>query len=361
MKTTSRVERMLLVLPVVVCLASWLFLRDALLGSPLISPEKGERVSYLPVMSISPVIPIWSPQGFSGETVTGLLMTSDWQGHVYAVVAERGLFETQDGSANWTQRMSLRVYDITAHPFTQTIMYAATWSSYGMYWSQDTGNSWEPIPGWPTLSPNIYSVAIHPQFANVMFAGSGNWEPVSGEIFKSTNEGKQWYLVSEMYTNALTFEFDPASPDLIYAGTQYRGVLKSVNMGESWFPVNDGLPGGTAGAHDIRSLILNPHQPQQLFVATSRGVYLSENAAEAWQPLWEGIDANSIVFHPDDTSVLYLGTEAGLYASYDRGLTWLSLTPSGISVTIHDLAFDPFDYNKLWIATADGIWLCTIN
>lgn len=57
----------------------------------------------------------------------------------------------------------------------------------------------------------------------------------------------------------------------------------------------------------------------------------------------------------------YLGTEAGLYVSYNRGLTWLSLTPSGMSVMINDLAFDPFDHNKLWIATSDGIWLYTIN
>lgn len=361
MKVFGKVMRMILILPFVVCITYLLFLRDVVPSTLLVSVEKGEMINYLPVISSYPINPTWIPQGLSGETVTSLLLAFDQQGHIYATVDDRGLFETQDGSATWIERLPLRVNDITTHPFTQPVMYAATWSSYGMYWSQDSGNTWKPVSGWATLSPTLYSVAIHPQFANIIFAGSGNWEPVSGEIFKSTNEGQQWYPVSEMYTNALTFEFDPGLPDLIYAGTQYSGVLKSVDMGESWFPVNNGLPGGTTGAHDIRSLILNPHQPQQLFVATSRGVYLSENGAEAWQPLWEGIDTNNIVFHPDDTSVLYLGTEAGLYVSYNRGLTWLSLTPSGMSVMINDLAFDPFDHNKLWIATSDGIWLYTIN
>jgi photosystem II stability/assembly factor-like uncharacterized protein len=316
---------------------------------------------YLPVISQSHPTPSWTLLGFNAERVTSLLIAPDWQGHAYASVAMSGLFETQDGGVNWEQLISTRVYDITSHPLTHTTMYIATWSSYGLLWSENAGNTWEPIPGWPSLPPTLHSVKVHPLSSHIILAGSGNWESTGGEIFKSIDGGEQWYSVSTMYTNALTFAFDPIASNLVYAGTKYAGVRKSIDAGNSWFPANEGLPTGTAGAHDISSLVFNPHNPQQIFIATSKGIYLSENGANTWEPLWEGVDANSLVFHPNIATTIYLGTETGLYTSHDNGLTWLSLNPLGMTISINKLEFDPFDQNKLWVATSSGIWLCELN
>ncbi len=313
---------------------------------------------FLPLISNTQLPPHCISAGFSGENITDFLLVPDQQGHVYASVGMQGLFETRDGGVHWEHLIATRVHDITSQPQIHTTLYLATWSSYGLYWSENGGSTWEPIPGWASLSPTLYSVAVHPHLVNVIFAGSGNWEPVGGEIFKTIDGGEQWFPVSAMFTNALTFVFDPISSDVIYAGTRYAGVQKSTDTGSSWFPVNSGMPIGSTGAHDIYSLVLNPNNHQQIFVATSRGVYASENGANTWESLWEGVDANSIVFHPTHSSDIYLGAETGLFVSYNYGLTWY---PSGVTHPIDKLAFDPFDHNKLWIATRNGIWRCMLN
>lgn len=203
-------------------------------------------------------------------------------------------------------------------------------------------------------------MALHPLTPTIMLAGSGNWEPVGGEIFKTVNGGQNWYLVSSMFTNALTFAFDPISPTVVYAGTKLNGVRKSVNAGDSWFAANNGLPTGATGAHEIH-VVLHPDSPQRVYAATSLGVYVSEDSAENWQALWEGVDANFLLFDPHISSTIYLGASDGIFASYDTGLSWSPLGQCGAGVSVKRLAPDPYNTNVIWAATDSGLWQCILE
>lgn len=322
--------------------------------------RKSNMLYYLPLIKQSPNAN-WVSVGFAGENATDLYLDPSLPGHAYASIYAVGLFETYDGGNNWTQlHVDSRIYDIAVHPITPATMYIATWSSYGLYWTENGGNSWQPIPGWPSLAPTLYSVAIHPITSTLMLAGSGNWEPNGGEIFKTVNGGQDWFLVSPMFTNALTFAFDPVAPTIVYAGTQYAGVQKSTDTGYSWFAANNGLPIGTTGAHDIH-VAVQPDLPQRVYAATSLGVYLSEDQAENWQALWEGVDANFLLFDHYTSERIYLGTNDGIFVSYDTGLRWFRLGQCGIGASVKRLVSDPYNDNAIWAATSNGLWRCILE
>jgi hypothetical protein len=226
-----------------------------------------------------------------------------------------------------------------------------------MYWTQNGGETWEGIPGWSSLSPMLNSVGVHPITPTIMLAGSGNFEPIGGEIFKTINGGQSWYIVTQMFTNALTFAFDPVSPNVVYAGTKLAGVRKSMDAGNSWFAANNGLPTGTDGAHYIH-VVLYPDSPQKVYAATSLGVYFSEDQAENWQGLWEGVDANYLLFDPQDSSQVYLGADDGVYVSYNTGASWFPLAQCRSGTSVTRLAFDPYNPNVIWAGTTSGLWRC---
>lgn len=341
------------------------FLHQATTFSAINIQQPGSETNtlhYLPVFIGRPSNAAWLPLGFTGEKVTDLYLDPELPGHAFVSVFLVGVYETYDGGDTWIQQsdISSRVFDIAVHPIAPATMYLATWSTYGMYWTKNGGDSWEPIPGWPYLSPQLYSVAIHPLTPTLMLAGSGNFEPISGEIFKTTDGGQTWYIVSPMFTNALTFAFDPVTPDIIYAGTQANRVQKSVNAGDTWFAANNGLPTGVDEAHDIH-VMLHPDSPQKVYAATSSGLYASDDQAQNWQGLWEGVDANFLVFDPQNSATIYLGTEDGVNVSYDTGLSWFSLGQCSSGESVQRLALDPYDDHVLWAGTTNGLWQCILS
>lgn len=306
--------------------------------------------------------PIWEYMGLEGN-VTDLIFDPDEIGHAYASVYLGGFFETYDSGHSWVKHeqitLTTRINDIEIHPVTHTTLFLGTWAGYGVYLREPGSNLWKPVTGWHYLYPTIYSISVHPVSSTIMFAGSGNWEAVGGEIYKTNDSGETWVPVSPMFTNALTFAFDPMSPMVVYAGTQFRGVYKSIDGGNSWYPNNNGLPiTVTNGANGITSLVIHPEDSQWLYAATSGGVYVSYDGGGHWSALFGNIDANAVLFHPDDPTTMYLGANGRIFVSDNAGLNWFQLGQCGIDVEVNRLAVNPFDHNKLWVATNNGLWQC---
>jgi photosystem II stability/assembly factor-like uncharacterized protein len=190
-----------------------------------------------------------------------------------------------------------------------------------------------------------------------MFAGSGNWEPVGGEIYKTTDSGETWYAVSPQFTNAISFAFDPSSPSIGYAGTRVRGVYKTTDGGDTWLAANAGLPASAYYA----SLVMHPQRSEEIYAATEAGLYVSYDAAGSWHALWEGVAAKSVLLDPRDPARVYLGTTDGLFVSDDGGVRWYSMEPCGSDTSTNRLAVDPSVLGVLWAATNDGLWRCSMG
>jgi len=119
----------------------------------------------------------------------------------------------------------------------------------------------------------------------------------------------------------------------IYAGSQYGGVFRSSNNGDSWTPLLKGLPGGVSVTK-----IMN--KGTTLFAGTSywsttgQGVFRSDDNGATWVQKNNGILVKSTPYFTDlnitglakNSSYIFASTQAnGIYKSDDNGDNWVRI------------------------------------
>lgn len=205
----------------------------------------------------------------------------------------------------------------------------------GVWKTDNAGRTWEPIfDDEPTQS--VGSLAIAPSDTNVIYVGSG--------------EGLQ-------------------RPDLSIGD----GIYKSTDAGKTWTHL------GLRDGEQIARIIVDPHDPNRLFVAVlghpyganeQRGVFRSLNGGQTFEKvLYKGPDVGAIdlAFDPSNSQIIYAdlwaarqvpwegsieGHKGGLFKSTDGGTTWHSLT-KGLPTNEQGLgrigiAVAPNDANRLY-------------
>ena len=121
-----------------------------------------------------------------------------------------------------------------------------------------------------------------------------------GGVFKSTDKGKTWTennfalpsfepdFPKEQGYYAL--EIDPNDSSTLYLGIFGKGVYKSEDSALTWKPMY-----GKFGQNrkimvkGIKRIKVNPKYSEQVYLATTDGIYLSENMAESWKEINQGL------------------------------------------------------------------------
>ncbi len=186
-----------------------------------------------------------------------------------------GVFRSTDGGETWRRTSEglgdARVWALAVSPeFTSDrTLFAAT--ATGVFRSADGGHTWEaPTAGLPDL--RVYSLDVSPEFGvdRTLFAGT------SGGLFRSTDGGGSWTRLREGLRDGSSVFAVKVSPDFqsdrtVYAGTDSEGVMRSVDAGQSWEPVNRQLR--TLGINSL-ALPSNYADTLQVFAGTARsGLY----------------------------------------------------------------------------------------
>ena len=200
----------------------------------------------------------------------------------------------------------------------------------GMYRSDDAGKTWSFL-GLKNAG-QIGAVEIHPTKPEVCYvAAIGNpfgSNPERG-VFKTTNGGQNWekvLFISES-TGVADLEICPDNPDIIYAsawavdrkpwtiksGSEDSGVFKSIDGGNQWTSINNGLTSKT-----VFALAVDPENSNTLFAGTS-------------DPF-----------------------EGGLFKSSDGGENWSSISTGLTNLNIRVLALDPFSSDRIYLGTFGG-------
>lgn len=82
---------------------------------------------------------------------------------------------------------------------------------------------------------------------------------------------------------------DPVNPDImVVTCTSYSDnfphVYKTVDQGQSWFGIDDGLP-----VEPVNTIEIDPLNPDWYFIGTDTAVYVSFDAGASWQPFNTGL------------------------------------------------------------------------
>lgn len=127
-----------------------------------------------------------------------------------------------------------------------------------------------------------------------------------------------------------TLVIDPADPSVMVAGGVSGGVWKTVNAGERWEPVGDGMANLA-----VNSLAMDPRDHSVLFAGTGEG-YFRENVRGTGLPL----------------------RGAGIFVTRDAGATWRQLASTATIdfQWVNDLAISAHDSSRIYAATRSGVW-----
>ncbi len=157
---------------------------------------------------------------------------------------------------------------------------------------------------------------------------------------------------------------DPAHPNIVYAGAQGAGVLRSDDGGQTWQPSE--LDGSI-----VKSLAVSRAAPGTVYAGTKPAlIYVSRDDGAHWEELtnfrrirsrWLWLSpaekpfsayVQALALSPDDPGVLIAGIEFGaVVRSADGGKTW-SGHRRGALRDCHSLAYHPF--HEGWVYEGGG-------
>ena len=307
------------------------------------------------LMAASAFAASWRPVGPDGGDVRSLAVDPQDPDHVLLGTSAGQLFVSQDGGDNWQRLAQLGeqaqyvLDNIVFDPAQRGTIYVAAWNVEGsdsgdLFRSTDDGKSWHAIPGMHGKS--IRAFAIAPATSAVLVAGA-----LDG-LYRSIDAGATWDRISPEndteIKNIESLAIDPRNPEVIYVGTWHL-PWKTIDGGHTWISIKKGWIDDS----DVFSIVLDPRNPDHLFASACTGVYRSEDAAAKFQKL-RGIPntarrTRKLYLHPSDGNIVFAGTTAGLYRSINAGKTWTLI--SAPSVVVNDIIVDVRRPGRVLLAT----------
>jgi len=208
-------------------------------------------------------------------------------------------------------------------------------------------------------------------------------------VFKSTDEGQSWEVVSPDLTknetekhgpggapytneaaggenyNTLTYLVESShEKGVLWAGSDDGLVHMTKDGGQNWVNVTpSNIPDGI-----VNSIEVSPHDAATAYVVVMRYksmdlssyIFKTSNYGQTWSKITNGISGEHTFTRvmredPKRKGLLYAGTETGLFISLDDGLNWQPFQLNLPVVPINDLTFQD---NDLVTATAGrSFWI----
>ena len=241
----------------------------------------------------------------------------------------------------------------------------------GVYRTSDGGDTWEHKG--LTETERIAKIEVDPdEPATVYVCATGKLWSANPErgVFKTTDGGDTWELVLSVNedTGCADLDMDPQEPRILYAAMwQFRrepdfftsggpgsGLYRTMDGGETWTELTNGLPSGEKGRI---ALAIAPSRPSVLYAtveAETTALYRSDDLGQTWRMTDDSTNVQMRPFYfselavdPTDHDRVYKPGFT-LTVSTDGGDSFSGLFGAGFSMgTVHS------DHHALWINPAN--------
>src|SRR6266849_5326094 len=213
------------------------------------------------------------------------------------------------------------------------------WASAQSYWgtllrsSDDFGKSWTNPQQAPIRFPsdtgvslkNIWQITLgRPEEPNVLYCGV---EPAA--LFETRDAGETWSLLRGLFDHphrprwmpgngglALhTILLDPADNQRMYVAISAGGVYRTSDGGCTCAAQNQGIRAMTMPdrypefGQCVHKIAMHPARPQRLFLQSHWGLYRSDNCAENWLDIANGVPSDfgfAMLAHPRNPDCVYI-------------------------------------------------------
>ena len=179
-------------------------------------------------------------------------------------------------------------------------------------------------------------------------------------LYRSNNGGRQWTKVPVASSaddgRIAAVAVSAAEQSTIYVAGPGVGVLKSADAGNSWLPIDQGLP-----SRDIIALATHSTSAETLYaVVAQQGIYRSEDGGARWRMVDKGPDAPiRQLIHSDlegsmQTGWLFAATDKGVYRGMDCFCGWR--IAGNLPAMVSAVAYDPKQPKELYAAAGRQVF-----
>lgn len=278
--------------------------------------------------------------------------------------SSNAVLKSEDGGENWRNILSVRgqnkgVNFLSFNLGDNNSLYAATGN--GLYFSHNRGRNWNRVFKGKNYPENeCTTLAVLP---SDIYLGT------KAGLFVSQDKGRSWHKETTKLGNShiLAIAYNIKEPNFIYVACM-DGVFKSKDNGQSWERTFVASPAENGNeteeiAEDqdeaernscIRYISIDPNNANYLYLATSRGVYRSQDKGQNWESL------SSFGLLNQDVRFLLVSSESHLYAVTKSGIfeymydRWQELS---LGLVLDDIRFLALDkQNNLYAACDKGLF-----
>jgi photosystem II stability/assembly factor-like uncharacterized protein len=349
----------------------------------------------------------WSEQDQATAQFYRVALDNDFPYHVYGAqqdnstvriasrtteggITERDWFDVGGGESGW----------IAPSPKDSLIVFAGSYDGLTTRYDHHTGQLRDvnPYPnnpmGWGAGELKYrfqwnFPLLFSPHDASTL----GTLYAAANVLFKSTNEGQSWEVISPDLTrndkskqNASGGPITKDNTSIEYYDTIFTVMESPVQAGTIWAGADDGLvhvtrDGGKNWSNvtppkdimpewiQINSLDASSFDAGTAYVAATMYkhddykpyLYKTSDYGKSWKRITNGIPDGAftrvIREDPNKRGLLYAGTETGLYLSFDDGANWQSLQFNLPVVPITDLAVHKREKELVAATQGRSFWI----
>ncbi|MCI0388177.1 MAG: Ig-like domain-containing protein [Acidobacteria bacterium] len=239
-----------------------------------------------------------------------------------------GLYRSTDIGQSWsTVNPALQGYSVVGLSVDGETVFAGERSiGKGVYRSTDNGQSWIEVNAGLT-NTRVFSLTAS---GGAIFAGTGGgFDGSGGIVYRSTLNGQSW---TDVFLPNTTINALAGSGATIFAGTQYSGLYRSTDSGQSWAPANTGLD---APLRIITSLVVSG---STIFAGTVNNVYRSTNNGLSWTPAASGLGRFVISLAVSGTTIFAGTGDGGVYRLTNNGQSWTQINTGLTDLSVRTIA-----------------------
>ena len=286
--------------------------------------------------------PAWQPmsQGVNDARMAVVAVDPNNPRLLYAG-SLRAVYTSHDGGLQWRERFRLpaqaELMDLAIDPFDRRHVLAAT--THGLYGTSDGGRGWTRFfRGSGAGESRCQVVLFHPAHRHEVLLGT------AGGLFASMDGGRRWRTLGSRLSDRSVHDLavDPQQPQRIYALTD-QGLFVSGESPEAWNRIFEVSQAEGASPEEVEelpeepeqesefsrqptALAIDPHDPKQLYVATTDGLFVSQDGGVSWQRATQlGLGTAQIhhlILHAHSPVVAYAATPQGVARYLSRDARW---------------------------------------